>query len=580
MIVRHVRVRNFRGIKSLDWHVGGRIVCLIGPGDSTKTTILDAIEFALAPRWYIPFSDADFHQARTENAINIEVTVGELPEELMSEDRAGLYLRGYRDKQPIHDDPDDGWEPVITVRLQVGADLEPRWEVVKESQPDARPFSWRDRERLNVARLGDDVEKHLTWSRGSALSRMTGDRSGAAPTLAIANRAAHKAIAEAPLEDLQKAAEAARTAAVAFGVNIPALRPGLDVQSFSVGSGALALQDLNGVPLRATGLGTRRLAALAVQQTGLGRQAIILIDEIESALEPHRIRRLLRKLSLDRSSSPTSGETPGGEGQVIMTTHSPTAVVALPVANLAFVQSASGTTTVESVAPPLQDAVQSIVRRLGHALLARKIIVCEGKTEEALCRVMDDVLAGGHEGQNFACFGVVPVNGEGRNRGPECALEFRRLGYDVAYLGDSDAPISPDRQQLENCGVHVVLWEGGVSTEERIALDLPWEALQDLVNAAIEEHTEQAVLSGISSSLGRPVVGLGSRLDSWVANGSSEAEIRTALGKAAKLAKNGWFKKLDSGETLGRIVFQALPKIPQAPLASSLNLLESWIYAE
>jgi len=555
-------------------------VCLIGPGDSTKTTVLDAIEFALAPRWSIPFSDADFYQAKTDNPICIEVTVGELPEELICEDRYGLYLRGYRDNEPIHDDPEDGWEPVITVCLRVGADLEPRWEVIKDSQPDAKPIPWRDRERLCIARLGADVEKHLTWSRGSALSRITGDQTGTGATLAIANRAAHEAIANASLVDLQEAAEVARKAALEFGVKFPALRPGLDTQSFSVGSGALALQDAQGVPLRATGLGTRRLAALAVEQTGLGKDAILLIDEIESALEPHRIRRLLRKLSLDRSASSARNGTSEVHGQVIMTTHSPTAVVALPVTNLAFVQSANGTTTIERVAPAVRDTVQGIVRRLGHALLARKIIVCEGKTEEALCRVMDDVYAERHQGQNFACFGVVPVDGEGRTSGPQCALEFQRLGYGVAYFGDSDQPISPDRQELESRGIHVVLWEGNASTEERIALDLPWHDLQQLVDSAIDEHGEQPVLSAISQRLGPTIVALGSSLNSWEAKGSSQEGIRRAIGKTAKSAKHGWFKDLNSGEVLGRIVFQALPRIPQTPLASSLALIETWVYAE
>ena len=46
-------IRNFRGIRELDWHVDGTILCLVGPGDSTKTTILDAIELAMTPQWNV-----------------------------------------------------------------------------------------------------------------------------------------------------------------------------------------------------------------------------------------------------------------------------------------------------------------------------------------------------------------------------------------------------------------------------------------------------------------------------------------------------------------------------------------------
>ena len=52
-----VEICRFRGIKELSWDVGGRFVCLIGSGDSTKTTILDAIELGLSPRWNVSLED-------------------------------------------------------------------------------------------------------------------------------------------------------------------------------------------------------------------------------------------------------------------------------------------------------------------------------------------------------------------------------------------------------------------------------------------------------------------------------------------------------------------------------------------
>jgi predicted ATP-dependent endonuclease of OLD family len=45
MQIRNVQIQRFRGIKSLDWCVDGQIICLIGPGDSTKSTILSAIDY-------------------------------------------------------------------------------------------------------------------------------------------------------------------------------------------------------------------------------------------------------------------------------------------------------------------------------------------------------------------------------------------------------------------------------------------------------------------------------------------------------------------------------------------------------
>ena len=84
-----------RGIKSLNWILTSRFICLVGPGDSTKSTILDAIEYVLSPRWNLVFEDSDFHNSDCSNEISITATVGELPEVLLTESKFGLQLRGW-----------------------------------------------------------------------------------------------------------------------------------------------------------------------------------------------------------------------------------------------------------------------------------------------------------------------------------------------------------------------------------------------------------------------------------------------------------------------------------------------------
>lgn len=58
--IRHLAIRNFRSIKALDWSPAPGINCLIGPGDSGKSTILDAIDLCLGARRSISFGDMDF----------------------------------------------------------------------------------------------------------------------------------------------------------------------------------------------------------------------------------------------------------------------------------------------------------------------------------------------------------------------------------------------------------------------------------------------------------------------------------------------------------------------------------------
>ena len=132
MKIRHINIKHFRGIQALSWTVPeGSIVCLIGRGDSTKSTILDAIKYALFPSWNPSFNEFDFFQTDTTSNVEITITLGELPEELLRDNKYGLYLRGWdRSRKCIVDEPEDGLEDVITVQLIVDQNLEPKWTVI------------------------------------------------------------------------------------------------------------------------------------------------------------------------------------------------------------------------------------------------------------------------------------------------------------------------------------------------------------------------------------------------------------------------------------------------------------------
>src|SRR5690606_38057043 len=92
----HLKINHFRGIKSLDWYPNGRLLCLIGPNDATKTTILEAIQLVSLPRYNATFTEIDFHKGDTASKIVIEATFGDLPDSLLDElSKFGLLLRGY-----------------------------------------------------------------------------------------------------------------------------------------------------------------------------------------------------------------------------------------------------------------------------------------------------------------------------------------------------------------------------------------------------------------------------------------------------------------------------------------------------
>jgi putative ATP-dependent endonuclease of the OLD family len=570
MLLYHLKISHFRGIKSLDWYPNGRLLCLIGPNDATKTTILEAIQLVSLPRYNAAFTEIDFYKGDTANKIVIEATFGDLPDSLLDElSKFGLLLRGYdTTNKALAAAPADGLQKALTVRFELDASLEPTWAVVNEG--DEKRITWQDRERLGVNHLGRDIDRHMTWARGSALTRLTDDQAGAptAQVVATVSREANRVFNEAPKKELNDAAAVVATQAALLGAGFKDLKPGLDVSGLSFGSSAFGLQDAN-VPARLWGLGTRRIAALAIQQTGVGADSVLLIDEIETGLEPHRVRHLV-----DCLQNPE--KKPKVKGQVIFTTHSPSAVIPLPIAHLRFVRSKNGETTITEVAPEHQSKMQGYVRSYSHALFARKILVCEGATEEGMCRGLLDTWCVEHDAVHPTHLGFVPLNGGGCTSAPPIAMELKRLGYEVSMLGDADEPLNPTEAVLRAAGIPVFLWDGKMATEERITADIAMEDLQVLINMAVDLLEEGPVHAHIKE-FGKIDLG-GEDVDGWLLI-YDEADIRTAIGKAAKKGGKGWFKNISLGISLGKLLGTALPKVPTTPLAKKLKEVTDWIYA-
>jgi hypothetical protein len=86
------RFRIFRGIKELVWLPSAGINCLVGPGDSGKSSMLDAIDSCVGARRNIQFTDADFHGLDVDQPIQISVTIGDLDDALKNMDVYGLYV--------------------------------------------------------------------------------------------------------------------------------------------------------------------------------------------------------------------------------------------------------------------------------------------------------------------------------------------------------------------------------------------------------------------------------------------------------------------------------------------------------
>ena len=572
--IRHLAIKHFRGIRSLVWTVGGQVACLVGPGDSTKSTILEAIGMALSPSWRVGVDDSDFYGADTTQPIVIVATVGALPDELLSDHRYGLLSRGWGADAKLRDEPAANREAVLSVEFRVDASLEPQWRVINDRHPDGKPIRASDRARFGALHVGAYFDRHLAWGRDSALSRLTGEADDLAGVLAEAGRVARSSIDPSALPLLQRAAAKVQEAGASLGVT-PRDRyhPHLDVLSVKVGTGGLSLHD-GQVPLRRAGAGTRRLLTLAVQKELAQAGAILLLDEVEYGLEPHRVRWMLEALrSAVRSDEPGAG--PGSRGQIFMTTHSSVVVEELDAGDLRVVRSDGSTTVVHSV----PGSLQGTVKKVSGALLGRKILVVEGQTELGLCRYFDRRWASADG--SFAYKGVALCLGGGQEA-PSRAIALRSLGYEVAYLGDSDDPsLSPTPAEIREAGIEVFVWSGDLALEERLALDLPWEGVVEMLQLAAEARTEIGIRDSIAHQLGLPAAALSLPFETWCsADAPGEAPLRDAVGWVAKGRgkgnKEAWFKSVPLGDRLGEVLARYVPQLAATDVGRKLSGLRAW----
>ena len=571
-----LRIDRFRGIRHMEWAVRGRVTCLVGAGDQGKTTILDAIG-ALGSTRSGPFTETDFHGATLwDGPIEIEAVVGELPKALVADDRFGLDLIGVDDQGNIHPEPGQH-QPAVRIRLDVDATLEPVWRIVSSRNPDGRPITARDRAALKLARVGMDPDRQFHLGRSSALLGLVSDPGDVSTVVDAAYEAARTAVRDTDMTALGPTITAAGKIGVEVGAGqaVEKLSVGLEL-SRTTGAG-LSLQG-SGIPLRSAGLGTRRLLAVGLELGSTESGALVCLDELEHGLEPHRITHLVR--TLKRLVEPKTEGGPGGH--VLFTTHSPVVLGELGSLGVSVVR----TDGVKTLVQPVPPVMVSVVRAAPEALLSRRVVVAEGKTEVGIVRAFDSAWRAGHDGQTLAHRGVAVVDGGGSSAAERASM-LAGLGYPTLLLVDSDRPVKPSPAELIAAGVTVLQWQGAACTEERVLTDLSWGGVQQAFDALVALGYEpssliESIVGGpeqatVLASLSLTRADLGNSLESMAAAGMSHVDIRAAFAAASIRKPNSWFKRIDSGEALGAIATKD-PDMPQAPFGEVMSRLEAWCH--
>lgn len=568
--IRKVEIENFRGIHQLSWCPTPGINCLIGPGDSGKSSVLDAIDFCLGARRNIQFSDADFHHLDIKTPIHISVTLGELDDGLKNLEAYGMYVRGFNEKSgEIEDEPEKDFETVLTVRLTVSSDLEPLWSLVSEraeAQGLVRNLNWADRVRLAPTRIGAMADYHLGWRRGSVLNRVSEEPVEASAALAKAARNARAVFAEETQsqfdETLRIVSATANELGIAVGENIKAM---LDAHSVSFGGGTISLHSEDGVPLRGLGTGSIRLLIAGLQRKSAEQCTIILIDELEYGLEPHRIIRLLGSLGAKEKEPPL---------QVFMTTHSPVVLRELSGDQLFVTRSAAEKHDLLNVGTRAE--IQGIIRSFPHAFLATSVIVCEGASEIGLVRGLDLYLIS--KGNTaITAYGAALVDCEGgdSDRIYKRATVFQTMGYRTAVVRDEDKSPTPGVEKAFIArGGEVVAWRDGRALEDELFLSLTKDGVRKMVDRAVEIHGEDLINEHIKSASknGKDLKTIRAELEKT----ELTVESRQILGKAAKTKRQGWFKTVARMEDVARDIVGPDIKKADAGFRALVSRLFTW----
>ncbi|MFQ5348107.1 MAG: ATP-dependent endonuclease, partial [Rhodothalassiaceae bacterium] len=180
MRIKHIEIRNFRGIKTLSWQVKGDFNCIIGAGDTCKTTILTALDYALSPRTALSLDDSDFFNQQVDQDIVIQVTLSDWDEtqpdihKFFQEKAFAQYKCGFDETGPLPEPPSER-QVAVSVSLRVDKSLEPKWFIVKGrdegERTERKPLYASDRAALGLSRLDIFADYHFTWGRNTILTR-------------------------------------------------------------------------------------------------------------------------------------------------------------------------------------------------------------------------------------------------------------------------------------------------------------------------------------------------------------------------------------------------------------------------
>lgn len=365
---------------------------------------------------------------------------------------------------------------------------------------------------------------------------------------------------ESAQKQLVKALDAVKSTTDELGIPTGGdVKAMLDAHSISFSSGVISLNDANGVPLKNLGVGSTRLLIAGLQRKAAESSSVLLVDEFEYGLEPHRIIKFLDSLGAkEHKVQPPL--------QVFMTTHSPTALRELSKEQLYILRHDDDKH--HCIYFGEKDDVQGTIRRFPEAFLGSAILVCEGASEAGFIRGLDQYRSKTTNSPSIHALGVCLVDAGGVDNIYKRALPLINAGYRVAVLRDDDkSPREEVERSFIDRGGRVFSWQKGHSIEDAIFLSVPDNEIIQILDYAIEIHGEELIEDHFKT-VSRKQFSIDDFDELFIRNKGTDEErlnARKWISAASKTKSTPWFKNISAMEYIGReIIAPNLVKIARS----------------
>jgi putative ATP-dependent endonuclease of OLD family len=546
MEICRIKINNFRGIKTADILLNGNAV-LVGDNNTGKSTVFEAIDLVLGPdriARHPVIDEHDFYAGEylidnTPVEITVEVVVIGLNEEQLR--HFGSYIEWWDKAQndllkgpPATDTEKESVVPALRVLFKGSYDPEEddfdgQTYFALTMKDGGIPSVFRTKDKrycgflyLRTLRTGS---RALSLERGSLLDIIL-QLKELRPQMweKVINQLRSVSVATDPelgMSDILASVQSSLSTIVSYETaESPQIRVSnltrehlRKVLTVFLGSGVIDSHDNEyTTPYYHQGTGTINTLVLTLLSmiADIKENVIFAMEEPEIALPPHIQKRVVLSV-IERSN------------QALFTSHSPYVIEELPANQILVVSRTEGTLSIiPANMPPTVKAKsyrEEIRRRFCESLLARRVLITEGRTEYDVYTTAARKLQSLH---------------------PDRSLSFELLGISLVNAGtDSQIPGLGEYYRKLNKTVYAVCDKQKDDAHKRIVGSV------DYCYEAPEHGIENVVLKGIKSEIlikyGEKLVTEGywpTHLSAYCPNNSmTEGEIYNALFEYFKWSK-------------------------------------------